>query len=168
VGLAGDYLAADGWIRLHTNAPHHRLAALLVLGVADRSAPRRGAAIVGQVVPSETDLAAAREQERVDVASAVAEWNAADLETEIVTAGGAAAVLRSPADWAAHPQGQALAAEPLIRWTMAERVEPPLRVEPVETPWGEANLLASPLTIDGTPLRWSKPPRPLGTDKPRF
>ena len=32
--IAGDYQAADGWIRLHTNAPMHRDAALAVLGVA--------------------------------------------------------------------------------------------------------------------------------------
>jgi hypothetical protein len=25
--IAGDYRAQDGWIRLHTNAPHHRTAA---------------------------------------------------------------------------------------------------------------------------------------------
>ena len=31
--LAGDYEARDGWIKLHTNAPHHRAAALAVLGV---------------------------------------------------------------------------------------------------------------------------------------
>ncbi len=31
--IAGDYRGADGWIRLHTNAPHHRAAALRVLGV---------------------------------------------------------------------------------------------------------------------------------------
>jgi hypothetical protein len=29
--IAGDYLAEDGWIKLHTNAPHHRDAALRVL-----------------------------------------------------------------------------------------------------------------------------------------
>ncbi|WP_293449547.1 hypothetical protein [Planktotalea sp.] len=28
--IAGDYQCRDGWIRLHTNAPHHRDAALLV------------------------------------------------------------------------------------------------------------------------------------------
>lgn len=32
--IAGDYRAADGWIRLHTNAPHHRDVALSVLGCA--------------------------------------------------------------------------------------------------------------------------------------
>src|SRR3954452_17905429 len=31
--IAGDYAGADGWIRLHTNAPRHRDAALAVLGV---------------------------------------------------------------------------------------------------------------------------------------
>ena len=117
--LAGDYRTADGWIRLHTNAPHHRLAALLVLGVAERSVPRIGAAIVGQVLEPEPDFAAARAEEKVDVTDAVARWRGDDLETEIVDAGGAAAVLRSPADWAAHPQGRAVADEPLIAWTAA-------------------------------------------------
>ena len=32
--IAGDYRAADGWIRLHTNYRHHRLAAEAVLGAA--------------------------------------------------------------------------------------------------------------------------------------
>ena len=31
--IAGDYATRDGWIRLHTNAPHHRAAAERVLGV---------------------------------------------------------------------------------------------------------------------------------------
>ena len=84
--IAGDYRARDGWIRLHTNAPHHRAAALAVLGVdADRPA----------------------------VESAVAGWDADALETAVVGAGGAAARLRSPAEWARHPQGVAAAAEPL-------------------------------------------------------
>ena len=30
--FAGDYQTRDGWIRLHTNAPKHRAAALSVLG----------------------------------------------------------------------------------------------------------------------------------------
>ena len=33
--IAGDYPCADGWIRLHTNLPHHRAAALSVLGCAE-------------------------------------------------------------------------------------------------------------------------------------
>ncbi len=37
--VAGDYASSDGWIRLHTNAPHHRAAAERVLGTqTDRQA----------------------------------------------------------------------------------------------------------------------------------
>ena len=85
--VAGDYRASDGWIRLHTNAPHHREAALAVLGVA---------------------------AERDAVAGAVREWRAEALETAVVTRNGCAAAMRSAEDWAGHSQGQALAAEPLV------------------------------------------------------
>ncbi len=85
--VAGDYSAADGWIKLHTNAPHHRAAALTVLGV-----------------PGDRD----------SVAGAVATWAADDLEAAVVGAGGAAAALRSGAAWDAHPQGRAVAGEPLV------------------------------------------------------
>ncbi len=85
--VAGDYPAADGWIRLHTNAPHHRAAALAVLGVP---------------------------AERERVAQAVAGWTANALEDAIVQHGGCAAAMRSTAAWAAHPQGQAVAETPLL------------------------------------------------------
>ena len=85
--IAGDYATADGWIRLHTNAPRHRVAALRVLGVApDREA----------------------------VAAAVTAWRADDLETAVVEAGGAAATMRSQEAWLAHPQGGASRREPLV------------------------------------------------------
>lgn len=95
--VAGDYPAKDGWIRLHTNAPAHRAAALSVLGTA---------------------------AERDDVACAVANWHAADLETAVVDAGGCAAEMRGLDDWAAHPQGKAVAAEPLVAWTDHDPIEP--------------------------------------------
>ena len=85
--IAGDYATQDGWIRLHTNAPHHRRAAEQVLGrAADRPA----------------------------MAAKVAQWNKRDLEQAVVAAGGCAAEMRSWADWQAHPQGQAVNAEPLV------------------------------------------------------
>lgn len=87
--LAGDYIVQDGWIKLHTNAPHHRAAALSVLGCH----PTREA-----------------------VADAVAKWRGNALEEAIVTAGGCAAVLRSADQWASHPQGEAVADQPLIAW----------------------------------------------------
>ena len=85
--VAGDYAGDDGWLRIHTNAPHHRAAALTVLGVPG-----------------------AREA----VAEAVARWKVEDLESAIVEAGGAAAALRTAEEWDAHPQGSAVAAEPLV------------------------------------------------------
>ena len=44
----------------------------------------------------------------------MARWGADDLEAAVVTAGGAAAAMRSAAAWDAHPQGVAVAAEPLL------------------------------------------------------
>ena len=85
--LAGDYRTADGWLRIHTHVPRHRAVVLGVLGVQ-----------------------AGRDQ----VAAAIATWSADALEAAIVEQGGAAAAMRSMAAWAAHPQGQAVAAEPLL------------------------------------------------------
>jgi len=85
--VAGDYVTIDGWIRLHTNAPRHRAAALTVLGVPE---------------------------DRSSVAGAVAGWQAEELEAAVVAAGGAAAALRSLEGWSRHPQGRAVAREPLL------------------------------------------------------
>lgn len=86
--VAGDYASTDGWIRLHTNAPHHRAAVERVLGrVADRA----------------------------EMATKVATWSAADLEQAIVDAGGCAAQMRSWQAWQQHPQGLAVNAEELIQ-----------------------------------------------------
>jgi hypothetical protein len=90
--IAGDYLAADGWIRLHTNAPRHRDAALRVLGSA---------------------------AERPAVAEAVKTWAIEALETAVVEAGGCAAGMRTASEWSAHPQGRAVAAEPVIAFAPA-------------------------------------------------
>ncbi|WP_295988781.1 CoA transferase [uncultured Variovorax sp.] len=85
--VAGNYRARDRWIRLHTNAPHHRDAALSVLGCAG---------------------------EAKSVALAVSRWDASALEDAVVSRGGCAAVMYSRQEWAEHPQGQAVASEPLL------------------------------------------------------
>ncbi|MEX0366485.1 MAG: CoA transferase, partial [Ruegeria sp.] len=102
--IAGDYEAADGWIKLHTNLPHHRAAALRVLDCK----PNRDA-----------------------VAKTVAGWQSDALETAIVAQGGVAAAMRSRADWAAHPHGRAVVSNPLIAWAGPRRVT--LRDRPVAT-----------------------------------
>ncbi|WP_434709745.1 CoA transferase [Pseudomonas sp. R1-1] len=92
--VAGDYATADGWIRLHTNAPHHRAAAERVLGAcADRAA----------------------------MAAQVAKWTSTALEQAVVAANGCAAEMRSWAQWQQHPQGRAVNAEPLVHF--AEQAE---------------------------------------------
>lgn len=88
--IAGDYLASDGWIRLHTNAPHHKAAALKVLQCSE---------------------------ERTEVAHTVGRWTAEALETAIVEQGGCAAAMRTAAAWQRHPQGRAVAAEPLMAFS---------------------------------------------------
>ena len=85
--VAGNYATSDGWIRLHTNAPHHLAAALKVLGTPP---------------------------ERAAVAAAVRRYAANELEAAVVAAGGAAAAMRPMADWTTHPQGRAVTAEPLV------------------------------------------------------
>ncbi|HEV7624337.1 MAG TPA: CoA transferase [Amnibacterium sp.] len=99
--VAGDYPGADGWIRLHTNAPHHRAAALRVLGV-----------------PAERDA----------VAAAVRARPVAELEADVVAAGGCAARMRTTADWTGSVEGRAVAAEPLIDVRPGD--EGPMRREP--------------------------------------
>lgn len=87
--IAGDYRAKDRWIRLHTNAPHHRAAALSVLG---------------------------DHYDRAGLEPAVAKWAAHDLEQAVVEAGGCAAVMHDLDEWARHPQGIAIASDPLAGW----------------------------------------------------
>ena len=91
--IAGDYRAADGWIKLHTNAPHHRVAALGVLGC---------------------------EATRAAVATTVAGWTGEALESAIVGANGCAAMMRSRAVWHAHPQAEAVSGEALISLTRTD------------------------------------------------
>ncbi|EWC61688.1 CAIB/BAIF family protein [Actinokineospora spheciospongiae] len=80
--LSGDYGAADGWVRLHCNHPHHEAAARSVLGD--------------------------------DVAAGVLRRPAEQVADLVLAAGGAAAALRPAARWRGHPQGVAVAAEPLV------------------------------------------------------
>jgi CoA-transferase family III len=87
--VTGDYRTRDGWIRIHANAPRHRAAAHRVLG---------------------------RGGDEPSVARAVAGWTGGELESAIVTAGGCAAQMRSCEEWRAHPQGIAVASEPLIHF----------------------------------------------------
>ena len=84
----GFYQAGDGrWIQIHSNMPHHRDGAVKLLGC---------------------------ESTRESVAAAVATWKAGDLEDAFAAAGLPTGMVRSRAEWHAHPQGAAVAGLPLL------------------------------------------------------
>ncbi|HUM17100.1 MAG TPA: CoA transferase [Candidatus Nitrosotalea sp.] len=86
--LFGFYQAGDGrFIQIHSNLPHHRDGALRLLGC---------------------------EATRESVVAAVSRWAAADLESAFAAAGLPTGMVRSREEWWAHPQGQAVAALPLL------------------------------------------------------
>jgi crotonobetainyl-CoA:carnitine CoA-transferase CaiB-like acyl-CoA transferase len=90
--LAGDYRAADGWVRLHTNYAAHRAATLRALLLSP-------------------------DADRADVTAAVARRSAVEIEEAVVAAGAAAAALRTRNEWRVHPQYAAVAARPLVEVT---------------------------------------------------
>jgi hypothetical protein len=77
---------ADGSVRTHGNYPWHREALL-------------------RAVAASTDD---------EVADAMAELTAVDVEEAVVAAGGVAGAVRTVSEWLAHPQGAAVASEPLV------------------------------------------------------
>ncbi len=86
--FSGMYPARDGrWVSIHTNFDNHREAALKVLGApADRQAAMKMSAA----------------------------WEGQALEDAIHAAGGCAGLVRTSAEWAAHPQSSAVAGQPLL------------------------------------------------------
>jgi crotonobetainyl-CoA:carnitine CoA-transferase CaiB-like acyl-CoA transferase len=86
--IFGLYRCGDGrWVRLHTNFPHHRAGILKLLGCDD---------------------------ERSAVERALADWQGETFETAAAEAGLVATTCRSFTEWDAHPQGRALAAQPVL------------------------------------------------------
>jgi crotonobetainyl-CoA:carnitine CoA-transferase CaiB-like acyl-CoA transferase len=77
----------DRWGYVHCNFPHHRAAALRVLGV---------------------------EEDRPAVRNAVAQWDALELEEALVAADGVGGMVRTQDEWTRHPQGMSVASLPLL------------------------------------------------------
>jgi crotonobetainyl-CoA:carnitine CoA-transferase CaiB-like acyl-CoA transferase len=86
--IAGVYRTGDDrTVRLHTNFPHHRDGMLKLLRCA---------------------------YEREAVQAALRQWLAEPFEAAVAEAGLVATMMRSPAEWASHPQGQAVAGLPIL------------------------------------------------------
>ncbi|TFK39068.1 CoA-transferase family III domain-containing protein [Crucibulum laeve] len=82
--IAGLYGTKDGgFVRIHTNFPHHRAGILSILSLSDIAT-------------------------RDDVAAVLSEWDAVEFETATIQAGMCASALRSFSEWDAHPHAQAL------------------------------------------------------------
>ena len=84
--IAGLYPTADGYVRLHTNFPHHRDGVLRLLSCAN---------------------------ERAAVSVALRGWQSVAFEEAAAQAGLCVTALRTHAEWLATPQGQAVPAEPV-------------------------------------------------------
>lgn len=107
-----------GWVRIHANFAHHRDGALRLLGLPPGEATGREA-----------------------VQQALRGWRAETFEAEAADAGLVVAAARSFEQWDAHPQGQAVAAQPLVRIT---RIEPAGQAAP-SLPWPALAEGAQPL-----------------------
>jgi len=88
--FSGLYRCADGWVRVHANFAHHRDGALRLLGLAPETA------------------------QRADAENALRTWRALEFEQAAAERGLVVAALRRFEEWDAHPQGQAIAAQPLL------------------------------------------------------
>jgi crotonobetainyl-CoA:carnitine CoA-transferase CaiB-like acyl-CoA transferase len=123
--IAGYYQAGDGrWIQLHTNFEHHRDGVLRVLECEDN---------------------------RASVAAAIAQWNAAELDARLAQEGMCAALIRSPQEWAATEQAQAVAKLPLFDIERVADAPPAV--------WAPAADTAAP--AGGAATRAGYSPRPL-------
>ncbi|KAF8073472.1 CoA-transferase family III domain-containing protein [Lyophyllum atratum] len=90
--IAGLYRTkGDGFVRIHTNFPHHRSGILSILNIPDSPALTRE-----------------------DVSKALLNWDAIDFETEAASKGMCATALRSFEEWDAHPHAKALLGTPPV------------------------------------------------------
>jgi len=95
--IAGVYKARDGFVRLHTNFPHHRDAVCKVLSC---------------------------KAERDEVQAALMQWDGEAFETATYAAGGVVAFMRSHDAWSATPHAKALAQLPLVSITRIGEAPP--------------------------------------------
>ncbi|MVW73176.1 CoA transferase [Bordetella sp. 15P40C-2] len=100
--ITGVYRCGDGgWVRIHANFAHHRDGALALLGCPTGPGTSKEA-----------------------VTHALARWTALDFEQAAAEAGLVVAAMRTFDEWDAHPQGIALASQPLISITKIADADP--------------------------------------------
>jgi crotonobetainyl-CoA:carnitine CoA-transferase CaiB-like acyl-CoA transferase len=85
--------ADGGWARTHGSYPHHAAALGRALAIEVGGDQHRAA---------------------VELEHAARSLTALELEEAVIAAGGCAAALRTPSEWASHPAGRAVAGTPLV------------------------------------------------------
>ena len=128
---------APGWVRLHANFAHHRDGALRLLGLP-----------TGPDTPREA------------VSQALRGWSDQAFEQAAADAGLVVAAARSFAQWDAHPQGRALAGQPVVRITPIAPAAGQPAAAPLPWPKSAAAATAS-TTATATPTATAASPRPL-------
>ncbi|MGA4842791.1 CoA transferase [Streptomyces sp. G45] len=88
--LSRFWRSADGWVRTHANYPHHRERLLAALGLTADAASVESVAALLAGLPGH------------------------QIEEAVYAAGGLAVAVRTPEQWAAHPQAAAVARLPLV------------------------------------------------------
>ncbi|KIM42975.1 hypothetical protein M413DRAFT_443793 [Hebeloma cylindrosporum] len=92
--IAGLYQTKDnGWVRIHTNFPHHRAGVLSILSISE--SPESQAS-------------------RNDVAAAILRWDAQEFEDACAKRGMCAFKLRETAEWEKSDHAQALSNSPVV------------------------------------------------------
>ncbi|QYH36017.1 CoA transferase [Salinibacterium sp. M195] len=123
--LSGFWPCSDGWVRTHANYPHHRAALLKALDLAD-------------------------DTRADDFMLALHPMIATEVESAVAAAGGVATVVRTPEQWAEHPQAQALAELPVLEMTSLGDTEPAqLRETTVDAPLAGLRVLDLTRVIAG-------------------
>jgi crotonobetainyl-CoA:carnitine CoA-transferase CaiB-like acyl-CoA transferase len=120
--IAGTYQCGDGsWVRLHTNFPHHRAGILRILGC---------------------------DYDKQAVATALQSWTAYDLEDAAAENNLCATAMRSFAEWDAHPHGQAVITQPVVKITRIGDA-PPSGLPPSDRPLSGVRVLDLTRVIAG-------------------
>jgi hypothetical protein len=121
--LSGFARAADGWVRLHGNYPHHAAVLRELYGIRDRDGLDRALAV----------------------------RPAAQIEDEVAAAGGIAVAVRTEEEWQAHPHHLATAGDRWT--TVLDRgARPALPVQTGPSPAGSALTGSPPRGPGGRPL----------------
>ncbi|WP_314174226.1 CoA transferase [Streptomyces winkii] len=116
--LSRFWRTSDGWLRTHANYPHHRTRLLSALGI---SVEDRDDATLAEILASE-----------------LSGRSAAEVEEAVFAAGGLAVAVRTPQEWAAHPQGEQASRRPLLTTARMDQALP----RPLPSPEGNGPLHA--------------------------